>query len=162
MSGVEENLAGYLSSMVPNDTQPEEKDKTIALSEYASLISRGTAPKYVDYSEIKVIGQRCIRSDGFDPTQAKFHDPAALVGTLSAVPGDVLVNSTGTGTLGRCSIFYESDCWIVDGHVTVVRPNIAKSHPKFISSIINSPCFQRHIDRFCVAGSTNQIELIRG
>ncbi|MGH3504414.1 MAG: restriction endonuclease subunit S [Nocardioidaceae bacterium] len=131
-----------------------------ALGEVCNLISRGTAPKYVDHSPVRAIGQRCVQEWGFDPSVGRFHDQRVRQ-TLKAEHGDVLLNSTGTGTIGRSCIFDGDGDYMVDGHVTVLRASDSKVDPKWINSLLRSFWGQRHLETRCYTGSTNQIELSR-
>jgi type I restriction enzyme S subunit len=74
--------------------------------------------------------------------------------------GDVFVNSTGTGTLGRIA-YWDSDTEIAyDGHVTLVR--LSPEHePKFFYYLLQTPAVQTQILNNCISGSTNQVELSR-
>lgn len=80
-------------------------------------------------------------------------------GTLQALDGDVLLNSTGTGTIGRSVVFRERGSFIIDGHVTALRPKEGKCSSVWLSAVLQSPWGQEHLERFCYAGSTNQVEL---
>ncbi|WP_420453815.1 restriction endonuclease subunit S [Ilumatobacter sp.] len=127
--------------------------------ELAGVLRRGTAPTYVDVSPVRVIGQRCIRNEGFDASEARPHDPRVLA-VVSPQAGDVLVNSTGTGTIGRSCVFREKHGeFVVDGHVTLVRPADSEADGRFLNELVRSPDGQRFLESHCFTGSTNQIEL---
>ncbi|WP_284777601.1 restriction endonuclease subunit S [Agrobacterium sp. lyk4-40-TYG-31] len=130
-----------------------------SLEQLCSHVGRGTAPRYVEQSAVKAIGQRCVSKQGFDSSFARPHSERALDGTLQAMEGDVLLNSTGTGTIGRSVVFRESGTFIVDGHVTALRPKVSKCSSTWLSAVLQSPWGQEHLERFCYAGSTNQVEL---
>jgi type I restriction enzyme S subunit len=76
----------------------------------------------------------------------------------------VLVNSTGTGTIGRVGHFTNSPddkpC-VADGHVTVVRPKADLLDSRFCFYWLNSQPFSEHLHSALVVGATNQIELNR-
>ena len=130
------------------------------LGDLVTLLRRGTAPVYVDDSDVKAIGQRCITNTDFDSSFARPHSPRAMVGTLGPEIGDVLINSTGTGTIGRSVVFRESGAgYIVDGHVTVARPRSGALVGRWLNDILRSPEGQRYLEAWCYAGSTNQVEL---
>lgn len=126
-----------------------------------SLISRGTAPVYVENSEVLAIGQRCVTSTEFAPAFARPHSHHAMGNVLRPEFGDVLLNSTGTGTIGRSVVFNSPGAFIVDGHVTVMRPRAELADSRWLNSVLRTPPLQRHLERFCFAGSTNQLELSR-
>lgn len=130
-----------------------------SLEQLCSHVRRGTAPRYVEQSAVKAIGQRCVSKQGFDSSFARPHSERALDGTLQAIEGDVLLNSTGTGTIGRSVVFRENGTFIVDGHVTALRPKVSKCSSTWLSAVLQSPWGQEHLERFCYAGSTNQVEL---
>ncbi|MBX3635366.1 MAG: restriction endonuclease subunit S [Rubrivivax sp.] len=132
---------------------------TARLDELCALVSRGSAPVYVEESPVLAIGQRCVTASGFDGGKARPHSRAAMRGALTPVEGDVLLNSTGTGTIGRSCVFRESGRFIVDGHVTLLRPQVARLDGRWLSALLGSPAGQRHLERFCFSGSTNQVEL---
>lgn len=131
------------------------------MEELCSVITRGTAPRYVDRSSVRAIGQRCITNDGFTPVYARPHDENAMAGTLEPANGDVLLNSTGTGTIGRSCTFNTSGRFIVDGHVTLLRPRPGRCDGRWLTAVLRSPWGQRYLETRCYSGSTNQIELSR-
>ena len=76
--------------------------------------------------------------------------------------GDIIINSTGTGTVGRTGIienyvFEKCSKFVADSHVTVVRVN-SNLMSRFIYLFLISPQIQVDIESKC-SGSTNQIEL---
>nr|WP_239081671.1 restriction endonuclease subunit S [Streptomyces sp. SID9727] len=80
------------------------------------------------------------------------------------MPGDVLINSTGTGTLGRIGYFQghpDGAPCMADTHVTVARVIPAKMDSRFLYYWLASIPFQEYIYAALVVGATNQIELNR-
>ena len=105
------------------------------LAKVCQLITRGISPAYLDSAGIAVLNQKCVRdhSVNFDlgrrhNTNIKQVSPEKLLRT-----GDVLVNSTGTGTLGRVAQVRERphEPTTVDSHVTIVRPTDGLFFPEF-------------------------------
>ncbi|ERP85282.1 hypothetical protein Q666_16805 [Marinobacter sp. ES-1] len=94
-----------------------------SVGELSSYLNRGITPKYDENGEFVVINQKCIRNRILSFEKARkqskeFSDEKKLQ------IGDVLVNSTGTGTLGRVAQVWdvlEKTC--ADTHVTIVRPS---------------------------------------
>lgn len=135
------------------------------IGEVADYVQRGRGPTYAPQSTLPVINQKCIRWHGVDPEHLKFIDEStrsqwAVERHLKQ--GDVLWNSTGTGTLGRAAVFEGLagfDSVVVDSHVTIVRST--KVEPRFIYYWIRSPVVQGRLEEM-QAGSTNQVELPRG
>lgn len=98
----------------------------IKLSDACDLIKRGISPKYLESGGVAVINQKCIRNHKIDFSKTRRHNI-----TLKKVPeerfirkGDVLINSTGHGTLGRVAQVTQEiiEKTTVDSHVTIVRP----------------------------------------
>jgi len=131
------------------------------LDELCSLISRGTAPVYVESSSVLAIGQRSVTTSRFAPEFARPHAERAMRNVLRPESGDVLLNSTGTGTIGRSVVFDHDGAFIVDGHVTVLRPKPEGADGRWLNAVLRTSWGQRHLERFCYAGSTNQLELSR-
>ena len=72
--------------------------------------------------------------------------------------GDVLINSTGAGTLGRVTQVHEDlPDTTVDTHVTIVRPLQAISSAWFGAAISNLESYIETLGE----GATNQLELKR-
>lgn len=96
--------------------------KMVTLNDLTKLISRGIAPKYTENSHEWVINQKCIRNHMVDTSLARKHVPKA-VNEKWLRYGDLLINSTGEGTLGRTAqIWFDPEHLTVDSHVTIVRP----------------------------------------
>jgi type I restriction enzyme S subunit len=131
------------------------------LGEVCELISRGTAPVYVEGSEVHAIGQRCVTPSGFDASKARPHSAQAMANVLRPVVGDVLLNSTGTGTIGRSCIFDSPGSFVLDGHVTAMRPSPRALDGRWLDALVRSSWGQTHLERYCFSGSTNQVELNR-
>lgn len=133
---------------------------TMAINQVCLIVSRGTAPIYVSNSSIYVIGQRCVQISGFDQSAARPHNETKLERVLWVKQGDILLNSTGTGTIGRSCIFTaENNTYIVDGHVTLIRPNKEQLDGRWLNALLQSHYGQSHLEIYCYSGSTNQVEL---
>lgn len=129
--------------------------KTIA--EMASMLNRGITPKYDDAAPGLVINQKCIRDGRLSLALARNQSKEVRADRLVQV-GDVLINSTGTGTLGRVAQVRApiSDC-TVDTHVTIVRPLETDSIGFFGVALLElEPVFTT-----MGVGATNQTELGR-
>ena len=134
--------------------------KVATLGDVTSYLSRGISPKYIEEGGVLVINQRCIRDNRVSFANARRHDTSkrSIDGRLLEL-GDVVVNSTGVGTLGRVAqIEYLEENSIVDSHVTIVRAdeNIMKKTVLGFELIIR----QAEIEALG-EGSTGQTELSR-
>jgi len=100
---------------------PENWEDT-TLENITTLITRGIAPKYSDNSDQTVVNQKCIRNHTIDLSLARTHTPKAINEKWLKF-GDLLINSTGDGTLGRVAqVWFAPKALTVDSHVTIVRP----------------------------------------
>lgn len=100
--------------------------QTNRLGEVCSFLNRGISPKYLEEGGICVLNQKCIRDHEVNFALARRHDAAAKRVSAERLvqAGDVLINSTGTGTLGRVAQLREApiEPTTVDSHVTIARP----------------------------------------
>ncbi|WP_117624729.1 restriction endonuclease subunit S [Pectobacterium brasiliense] len=97
--------------------------KVKILGEITSELRRGISPKYIEEGGVQVINQKCIRNHEVSYKAARRHDQEAKrIDGRALKLGDVLVNSTGVGTLGRIAqVTHLSETTVADSHVTVVR-----------------------------------------
>jgi type I restriction enzyme S subunit len=114
--------------------------QTKTLGEICSFLNRGISPRYLDRGGICVLNQKCIRDHRVSYEPSRRHDARAKkVGSERLIQaGDVLVNSTGTGTLGRVAQLREAppEPTTVDSHVTIVRPTPGKFYPEFFGYML--------------------------
>ena len=100
--------------------------ETKNLGAVCTYLNRGISPRYVDEGGVRVLNQRCVRGHTVSYEQSRRHDTngKAVSSERLVQLGDVLVNSTGTGTLGRVAQVREEpdEPTTVDSHVTIVRP----------------------------------------
>ena len=129
--------------------------RSVKLKEITSYISRGITPDYVDEG-LCVINQKCVRNNKIS------YAPSRCTSLTKKVPkekmlkrGDILINSTGTGTLGR--VAYKDDDLesTFDGHVTVLRVS-DEINSRYINYYLNE--LQSQLENLGL-GSTNQLEL---
>lgn len=114
--------------------------RTTSLGEVCSLINRGISPKYLESGGICVLNQRCIRNHEIDWTPSRRHDDQnkRVASDRHLQVGDGLINSTGTGTLGRVAQVHEllEEPATVDSHVTIVRPTPGVLYPEFFGYML--------------------------
>ena len=136
------------------------KYKRVKISEIADYVSRGITPKYVEDNGVVVINQRCIRGGRILVENAKVTDITRKVSTEKYLQcGDILINSTGVGTVGRVALVKSMHHQTtVDGHVTIVRINKTVADPMYVYYCL----YRRQGDIALLAkGSTGQVELSR-
>ena len=154
IEALDELIKARFVEMFENDNMNE---KTI--EDVASFCSRGKSPKYVTESKLKVINQACIYWDRFKFENVKYNEED-YDGDRIISNNDLLICSTGTGTLGRCNIFRAPDDsrYMADSHVTIIRLN-GHILPEVFKAWFERPRTQEKLYSDCVSGSTNQIEL---
>ncbi|OYV36854.1 MAG: hypothetical protein B7Z80_14440 [Rhodospirillales bacterium 20-64-7] len=130
------------------------------LGTVTSYIQRGKSPKYAVSDGTLVVSQRCIQWHGLDLTVAKQVTLASLedyedIRFLRS--GDLLWNSTGTGTIGRIiQLIDPAEKLVCDSHVTVVR--CMEIVPEYVRIWLRSDYVYALIESRA-SGSTNQVEL---
>ena len=127
-------------------------------------IKRGRSPKYADNGHVLSFAQKCNQKTGGinmglallidDSTACRYEDDEYLQ------DGDIVINSTGTGTLGRVGIYRATDNLagtpvVPDSHVTVVRVS-SLLDPLYLFYCLKS--MQSRLETLG-EGSTNQKEL---
>lgn len=99
--------------------------KTVRLEHLIQDNFKGITPSYVDNSSIIVLNQKCIRNNSIDYSFARFHNPSKSFSDKKIVQvGDILINSTGAGTAGRCAFVKElpkNKTVITDSHILTIR-----------------------------------------
>jgi type I restriction enzyme S subunit len=136
------------------DGVPEGWEKT-SVGSVSLLISRGITPKYDEDGVSTVINQKCIRDQRVTMElarrQSKEVPPKKLVQY-----GDVLINSTGQGTLGRTAQFLNAiEGCTVDSHLTISRPEKRVPVIYYGHTITSMEDYLATMGR----GATNQTEL---
>lgn len=130
------------------------------LGDMTTELRRGISPKYTEGEGVPVINQRCIRNHEINFSLCRRNNPELRkVNGRELQLGDVLVNSTGVGTLGRVAqVCQLMEATVVDSHVTVLRVD-ADICPLFIfGQLIQSK--EAYIESLG-EGSTGQTELSR-
>jgi type I restriction enzyme S subunit len=128
------------------------------LGELCAYLSRGIAPHYDDSAVTLVIGQKCIRNQRLFLAVARRQSRPVPHEKLVR-PGDVLINSTGVGTLGRAAQAEDApDGLTVDSHITIVRPRDDIDRDFFGLALLRQEAVFERLG----AGATGQTELNRG
>ena len=133
------------------------------LEAVCTIMSKGITPKYVESSSILVINQACIHWDGQRLENIKYHNEEISVRKRILESGDVLLNATGNGTLGRCCVFIcpsDNNTYINDGHVIALSTDRAVILPEVLNAHLSLNDTQAEIYRQYVTGSTNQVDIV--
>ena len=137
----------------------------VRLGDICNYLHRGKTPKYGNQKILPIIAQKCNHWDQLYIDRCLFSDTDYILKYKEEQflqKGDIIINSTGGGTVGRTgyiddSVFDKFDKFVADSHVTVVRSTKLVSH-RYIYLYLLSPYIQIGIEERCT-GSTNQIEL---
>lgn len=109
----------FVTGIDPN--QLPEGWRMGTLEDVTKMIIAGTIPVYDNASEHKVLGQKCNHNHRIDLALTKTHIPKKNITFLKE--GDILINSTGAGTLGRVAqILVIKEELSFDSNMTMVRP----------------------------------------
>jgi type I restriction enzyme M protein len=124
------------------------------LSKHLTFCQRGKQPFYGD-SGLPVINSKHVQ-----PNRVILDDNRrALPGLFSDLKirtGDILVNGTGRGTLGRVAPYLAAENALPDNHVTILRSSTLD--PVFASFYLNSGAGQMQVEMH-QRGSSGQLEL---
>lgn len=129
------------------------------LVDLCSVIRRGISPRYTEEGGTSVLNQKCVREQRISFEDSRRHqvelddkDDRLLQ------PFDVVVNSTGVGTLGRVAFVKRllEKKTTVDSHVTIVRANGKFISPQYLAWVMMR--YQPAIES-AANGSTGQVEL---
>lgn len=162
-----------LSDKITEEDYPfviPENWKFVRLKELCIFLSRGKSPTYSTISkEYPVFAQKCnLKEGGISLEKAQFLDPQTVnkwQEEYKLKDGDVLVNSTGTGTVCRTRLFNTSCLGnypfvVPDSHVSVVRTS-KEVLSEYIYFALNSRKMQLYMEDN-LTGSTKQKELYIG
>lgn len=143
------------------------KYKEITLNSSPKLykeLYRGKSPIYSDNSSSIILNQKCNRWNDIELLHAKTVNEdwfEKVDNNLLTKENDILINSTGEGTLGRatCVIKEEHQNLIFDSHLLLLRLNTQLVNPLFYVVLFNSIYGQWQINALKGAQATKQTEL---
>ena len=133
------------------------KRNVVSLSSLLDIKQRGNQPEYAESGDIPVINSKHVQNGDvkLDEDNRK-----AILGKdiLTIQPGDVLVNGTGVGTIGRAAPYLHQCIAVPDNHVTVLRPKVGSIDAVYLSVFLNSIVGRWQVEKW-FRGSSGQIEL---
>jgi type I restriction enzyme, S subunit len=124
------------------------------------IVNRGKSPKYDKNGETQILNQKCVRWFSIDIQHCKtvsldWHK--SLPDNIKTETKDILVNSTGEGTIGRAAIVDEKSAGLLfDSHILRFKTCIEST---YVTSVINSDFGQNQINALKGAKTTKQTEL---
>lgn len=133
------------------------------LGEVTAFIAKGIPPKYTEEENentIRVLNQKCNRNFEISYSESRIHDCGKKKVPVNKMlrSGDVLINSTGTGTAGRVAqIAKVTVPTTIDGHMILIRPS-EELDPIYYGYAVKSS--QSQIENLA-EGSTGQTEINR-
>lgn len=130
-------------------------NKIFRLGDRLSFNQRGSQPDYAD-TGLQVINSKHVQRGEVLIDDTRF---AVLQDKDNAVfieQGDVLINGTGVGTIGRAAPYLHKQRALPDNHVTVLRTDAMS--PICLALYLNSIAGQMQVDQH-FKGSSGQIEL---
>ncbi|MFN8453991.1 MAG: N-6 DNA methylase [Anaerolineae bacterium] len=74
--------------------------------------------------------------------------------------GDILLSSTGDGTIGKCCVYRSEKFAIADGHVTIIRVDPDKVWPEYLADYLRAGFGEEQVNRL-FTGSTGLVELTK-
>jgi hypothetical protein len=132
-----------------------------SLGNLVTRFDKGTQPdEYINSGEIMVVKSKQVTGRGLtlescERTTANVWNDASA--RLSA--GDLVINSTGRGTLGRAAVIPEhSGKAVAAVDVVIARLQTALIHPEYAALFLNSPAGIAQSDQF-QTGSSGQLHL---
>lgn len=128
---------------------------SVRLGEQLLFNSRGRQPEYADEGLPVINSKHVLRNEvRYDDDNRR---AAPGDGNLLIESGDVLINGTGVGTIGRAAAYLHEASALPDNHVTILRPNDALD-PVYLAVFLNSLAGQLQVNQR-LRGSSGQIEL---
>ncbi|GFO96010.1 type I restriction enzyme, R subunit [groundwater metagenome] len=159
--GIKPDIAERLLS--PCNTLPGKIPRYYQEIATFATILRGRGPIYQEGTGKLAINQKCVRWNGVDSAHAKEVSDVWIQSLPShsfIQENDLLVNSTGEGTIGRACVVTPNAIGLpFDSHVLVARTVKDKVLPTFITYFLRSPYGQAAIEDSKGAKTTKQTEL---
>jgi len=144
-----------MSNQIPKNWQK------VKLEDITLQICRGFQPSYTEDDGLTVINQKCIRDGKINFEEARLSDlkKKSISADKYLEILDILINSTGTGTVGRVGQLINIKSLLsFDSHVTLVRPDKTKVDGRYLGYKLWQ--LERLFENLA-EGSTNQVELGR-
>lgn len=121
-----------------------------------TINERGTQPDYADAGLPVVNSKHVVNNEvRLDDENRTARHGARM---LKIRQGDVLMNGTGVGTIGRAAPYLHVSEALPDNHVTVLRPKTGAIDPVYLAVFLNSLAGKLQVEKR-LRGSSGQIEL---
>lgn len=126
----------------------------------AQPIKRGLQPTYVEGGEVivvnsKYVGKQFVNIEQAERTDLEFWQVSKRA---HAKKYDVIMNSTGWGTIGRANCILHDEKTVVDNHIAIIRCDEGRYNPVYLAVFLNSKVGQIQTAKW-LSGSSGQIEI---
>lgn len=155
-----------LDKILVNSNKKSSKFKVVSIEENPQLavsLFRGKSPKYKDGTSAYILNQKCNRWNNIDLTFVKSVDEDWLKSVNKnnlTKEGDVIINSTGEGTIGRATyIKSEFEGLLYDSHLLLLRLDRKQINAELFVELFNSEYGQNQVNDIKSAQATKQTEL---
>lgn len=145
---------GMQPKYIDDDNDPE------SLLFEGMVLNDGTRLENDDNANVCALKSNCIRSGYIDTSLARsvsreFYEKNKKKAGVQK--NDILINSTGDGTIGRVAVYNYDFPAVVDGHITIVRYKNYKL-AWYIAAFLMTKPGQNQIYRY-INGSSGQVEI---
>lgn len=139
------------------DKRLEMHNQLFRLGEKLTYNQRGSQPDYTGTDEgLPVINSKHVQRGEVLLTDNRYAEYPDKKNPVIIQKGDVLINGTGVGTIGRAAPYLYDFPALPDNHVTVLRTNAMT--PTCLALYLNSIAGQLQVEKY-FKGSSGQIEL---
>jgi len=123
-------------------------------------IRRGVQPEYVENGKVLALNSRYVGLQFIDIVNAERANEGfwQLNERARARRLDVVMNSTGWGTIGRANCVLHDEETVVDNHVSIIRPDGAVCDPRYLAVYLSSALGLMQTNKW-LTGSSGQVEL---
>lgn len=127
----------------------------------ARQVVRGVQPEYDESGDIVVVKTGTLKNGFLDYSEAQMvsEDFFEAVSNRAALRrGDILVASTGFGSLGKIDVFDSDNRAVADGHISIVRIRPVELPSSYVAHLMRHRFVQWQIEQG-LTGSTNQTDI---
>jgi type I restriction enzyme M protein len=123
-------------------------------------VRRGLQPTYIEGGGVIVVNSKYVGRQFVNIEQAERTDLEFWQGSIRAQARkcDVIINSTGWGTIGRANCILHDEKTLVDNHVAIIRPDKQRCNPVYLALYLNSNLGRMQTEKW-LSGSSGQIEI---
>jgi type I restriction enzyme, S subunit len=155
-----------IDKLFSNSDKSSSKYPLISISSFPKIcinLYRGKSPKYKNGTMSFILNQKCNRWNNIDLSFVKTVDEdwlKSISTNFLTKEGDVLINSTGDGTIGRASfITKDFKGLLYDSHILLLRLNPTLINAELFVELFNSEYGQNQVNDIKSAQATKQTEL---